>query len=175
MIKNILIIIGLLINLNLISGEIKGKVSKVIDGDTLILIDDDIQYIKRDRVVIKQQGKYKIRLANIDAPEKSQRFGKQSKQYLSKLIGESRIVVRFHQIDIYGRIVGVVYLVNSIGIVSYESVNECMVRDGYAWWYKGYSKRIQYGQLEEEARKKKLGIWREERNEKPWEYRKKNK
>ena len=54
------------------AGELAGRVVKVDDGDTLTIVDAD----KRQHV---------IRLADIDAPEKAQRFGARSRQSLAEL------------------------------------------------------------------------------------------
>ena len=45
-----------------------GKVVKVVDGDTLTILSNNRQY--------------KVRLVEIDAPERSQGFGQKSKQLL---------------------------------------------------------------------------------------------
>ena len=55
------------------AGTISGKVVSVADGDTITVLDAD-----------KQQ--HKIRLEGIDAPEKAQPYGKDSKKALSDLV-----------------------------------------------------------------------------------------
>ena len=50
-----------------------GKVVKITDGDTLVVLDASRQ-------------QHKIRLAGIDAPETKQPFGKRSKEALSALV-----------------------------------------------------------------------------------------
>ena len=120
---------------------------------------------------------FKIRLADIDAPEITQKFGEQAKTHLQMLIDGKRIKVIFHKIDMYGRIVGTIYLTDKIigiDISDNESINERMVRDGYAWWFKGYSKKYSFGKLEYEAQGFKRGIWSEENNIPPWIFRKQN-
>lgn len=159
------------------AAEITGTVKKVIDGDTIIVIDDDQEIIKtnHDKVIIQLQGKYKIRLADIDAPELKQPFGEQSKTHLQTLLDEQKVLIKFHQIDIYGRIVGTVYLINVFGFKTNESINEKMVKNGFAWWFRDYSKKIWFEKLENDAKLNKRGLWCEENNLPPWQYRKENK
>lgn len=54
------------------AGELRGRVVAVADGDTLTILDASRQ-------------QHRIRLAEIDAPEKRQPFGQRSKQSLSDL------------------------------------------------------------------------------------------
>ena len=54
------------------AGELRGRVVAVADGDTLTILDAGRQ-------------QHRIRLAEIDAPEKRQSFGQRSKQSLSDL------------------------------------------------------------------------------------------
>ena len=58
--------------------ELTGKVSKVIDGDTIELLAKENPY--------HHITKLKIRLYGIDAPELKQAYGKEAKKYLSALI-----------------------------------------------------------------------------------------
>jgi micrococcal nuclease len=65
----------------------------------------------------------------------------------------------------FGRIVGTIYLNN-------ESINEKMVKHGFAWWYAQYSNEIKFAKIEEEAKLAKRGMWITENNMPPWEFRK---
>ena len=50
-----------------------------------------------------------------------------------------------------------------------------MVKLGYAWAYKQYLKRpyaSEYIDAENEARNKKLGLWKQANPQPPWEFRK---
>lgn len=77
-------------------GGYLGKVVGVADGDTLTLL-----------VGTKQ---LKIRLAEIDAPERSQPYGTKAKHLLSDLVfGRSVRIVEVDR-DRYGRIVAQVYV-----------------------------------------------------------------
>ena len=75
---------------SLFSAEIKGKVIAVADGDTITVLDE------------MDQGKFKIRLDKIDAPEKKQAFGSKSKQFLSSLIFGKQVSIRYRAVDRYG-------------------------------------------------------------------------
>ena len=111
----------LLLAASLVSAETihQGKVVKIADGDTLTLLVDSKQL--------------KIRLSDIDTPEKKQPFGTRAKQALSDLaFGKQARVVEV-TVDRYGRIVGRVYIENI-------DVNRELVAQGFAWVYRKYSK-----------------------------------
>ena len=61
------------------------------DGDTLIVLTPEKQPIK-------------VRLAEIDAPEKSQAFGQRSKQSLSDLVFGKQVRIEQQDRDRYGRV-----------------------------------------------------------------------
>ncbi len=126
----------------LLSLTLQGRVVGVYDGDTYTLLVGHRQY--------------KIRMADIDAPEKHQPFGKRSKQALSGLIFGKDVKVVVKKKDRYGRYIGETY----VGDVW---VNKYMVCNGYAWAYrrflKGEKKRI-FLDCEEHARENKLGLWK---------------
>ena len=69
---------------------ITGKVVGISDGDTITVLDGNNQQTR-------------IRLAEIDAPESSQPYGKRSKQVLSDLIFGKEVYVEVQNIDRYGR------------------------------------------------------------------------
>ena len=73
------------------AATVTGKVTKVLDGDTVdILVADALPT--------------RIRLAQIDAPEKSQEFGLEARQTLSDLVLGKEVSVDFEKRDGYGRI-----------------------------------------------------------------------
>jgi len=118
----------------------QGKVVKIADGDTLTILVDNQQH--------------KIRLSDIDTPERKQPFGTRAKQ--------ARVVEV--TVDRYGRIVGRVY-------VGGIDVNRELVAQGYAWVYRKYSDDAELLRLEAEAKKKGLGLWAEPNPIPPWEWR----
>jgi len=113
----------------------------------------------------------KVRLACIDAPEYSQTRGAEAKESLQKMI-QNRIprVIKLNK-DRYGRTIGLLMLDN-------RNLNVEMVRRGQAFVYRQYLAscpalvKKQLVQAEEEARKKKIGVWQDNPPEYPWMFRK---
>ena len=94
-----------------------GEVISIKDGDTLILKD------KRDKL-------YKVRLADIDAPEIGQPFGRPAKRLLEDLVLEKVVRVNYTQVDKYGRLIGEVFLPDG------KMLNEEAIKAGLAWHYR---------------------------------------
>ena len=124
----------------------------VSDGDTLTALTDDKQQIK-------------IRLANIDAPEKNQPFGQRSKQSLSDLCFKKQADIKPQTIDRYGRTVAVVTCEG-------REANRHQVGMGLAWVYPKYNKDFSLPALEQGARLNGLGLWADRDPVPPWEWRK---
>ena len=150
MIRTILVLI--ILSSYLFSLELIGKVVKVSDGDTITILTND-------------KTQYKIRLNDIDAPEKKQAFGNKSKENLSNYIAGKTVKVEYKSTDKYKRILGTIYY-NNIDI------NLQQVKDGYAWVYKKYSKNKDYYNAEKISRDKKIGLWSDKNHLEPWEFRK---
>lgn len=79
------------------AAELHGQVVGVTDGDTVTVLDG-------------QRTQHKIRLAGIDAPEKSQPFGQRAKEHLSSLVFGRAVVVDAEKQDRYHRTVGKVLI-----------------------------------------------------------------
>jgi endonuclease YncB( thermonuclease family) len=105
----------------------------------------------------------KVRLTEIDAPEKRQLFGERSKQSLSNLVYGKRVKVNQQDRDRYGRVVGSVYTESL-------DVNTEQIR-GMAWIYRKYNRDRSLLALEQEARGAKRGLWSDLNPIPPWEYR----
>ena len=129
-----------------------GSVVSISDGDTLTLLVD------REQI--------RIRLAQIDAPEIGQPYGKKAKAALSALAFRKQARVEVVDIDRYGRTVGEVF---ADGI----DVNREMVREGHAWAYTKYSHTTEIIELEGGARAANKGLWAlpESQREPPWLWR----
>lgn len=144
--------IFLLLTTILVAEIITGKVITVTDGDTIKILDE------KNKV-------YKIRLNDIDAPEKKQAFGNKSKENLSKYIAGENVRVEYYKLDRYKRILGTVYFKD-------KDINKQQIIDGYAWVYKKYSKNNEYINQERISKNHKRGLWKDEKPIEPWEYRK---
>jgi endonuclease YncB( thermonuclease family) len=106
-----------------------------------------------------------VRLAEVDAPEKTQRFGTRSKQNLSSLCFRISAEVRPVSMDRYGRTVA---HVNCDG----RDAGAEQIRAGMAWVFVRYAAKGSplYG-LEREARAHRRGIWGDAQRVAPWEWR----
>jgi endonuclease YncB( thermonuclease family) len=134
--------------------QLSGKVVRVTDGDTFILLTSD-------------EYEYTIRLYGIDAPEYDQPYGIMASQALTDMIADRDVAVTIMDTDNYGRQVGQVY---HQGI----DINLGMVKNGHAWWYKQYA-RSNHGlaQAETQAREAGAGLWTGTRPVPPWLWRRK--
>lgn len=134
-----------------------GEVVAVADGDTITVLSEGVEH--------------KIRLSGIDAPEKSQAFGSQSKQSLSEMVFRKTVAVDYNKRDKYNRIVGKVLLEN-------QDINLEQIKRGLAWHYKKYEKeqeiedRSIYANEEYLARRDKKGLWLDKDITPPWIFRK---
>ena len=137
------------------------QVLKVSDGDTI-----NIQKVENGKFV---GGMLRIRMYGMDAPEKTQDYGIESKQALEKLVNGKTLEIEEKNRDRYGRTVAVVY-------VNGKNVNEEMVKNGNAWWYQEYDKKDTKMQAyQENAKKNKLGLFGKRGYVEPWNYRKEKK
>lgn len=124
----------------------------VSDGDTVTVRCGD-------------QDQEKVRLANVDAPEKKQAYGAVAKEFCSSLVFGKTVTVVGNKRDRYGRTVA------SITLPDGRDLGRELVRAGLAWWYEQYSKDPSFGQLEDEARKEKRGLWKDEFPIRPSDFR----
>lgn len=152
--KKILIFLFLLASCSMTTenGAISGKVISVADGDTMTILTSGKKHIK-------------IRLLGIDAPERGQDFGAVARQQLNNLCYGKTVTVENKGEDQYGRVLGVVY-------IDGMNVNEYMVRNGLAWYYKHFVNDPRLDSLEQLARKEKVNIWSRKNPMSPYEFRK---
>lgn len=132
---------------------LSGRVVAVSDGDTLTLL-------------TPEKSQVKIRLAEIDAPEKGQPYGEKSKQILSGLVFGKEVSVQSHSNDRYGRVLGRVF-------IDETDINLRMVEQGAAWAYDQYLTDQNIKKAETSARESQVGLWalQEEKIVPPWEWR----
>jgi endonuclease YncB( thermonuclease family) len=129
-----------------------GKVVAIADGDTITVLVD------REQV--------KVRLAEIDAPERGQPWGKRAAQALSQKIAGHVVQVETTFNDRYGR---------PVGHVRYDGrdINREMVREGHAWVYRKWMRDQTLLEDEEHAQAARAGLWGLAASERtpPWEWR----
>jgi endonuclease YncB( thermonuclease family) len=139
------------ISLSVQAETFSAKVIVVMDGDTVMLL--------RDR------EKLKVRLANIDAPEKDQPYGKQSRESLQEMVGKRQVQIDTQAVDQYGRIVGLIS-------VDGRSVNQEQVKRGMAWDYSHFHTNRTYLGLQSGAQQARRGLWAQDNPQPPWQWRK---
>ena len=127
------------------------KIKRVVDGDTVH--------------VFYQDEVYKIRLTEIDAPERDQPYGSNSTEYLKSLLKEGMVDVDISGTDRYGRKLGRLYW---RGI----DINRELVSAGYAWVYDQYVTDNSFYENQSKARNSKKGLWEDQNPLEPWNWRK---
>ncbi|EAT6228992.1 thermonuclease family protein [Escherichia coli] len=137
--------------LSTLNQEIQGKVIRVLDGDTIEVLQD--------------KKPIRVRLANIDAPEKKQAFGRWSTNQLKALLAGQSVTVSYTQTDRYGRIIGRVFTMNG------TEASRFMVQSGAAWVYERYNVDESLPALQREAQEQKRGLWADPKPVPPWEWR----
>lgn len=149
--KYIVPLLVILFSGSLCAAEIQGKVIRVFDGDTI--------------EVLQENKPVRVRLANIDAPEKKQAYGRWSTNQLKGLVAAQSVTVTYTQTDRYGRIIGRVFTTNGI------EANRFMVKSGAAWVYERYNTDKALPALQREALAHKRGLWADSQSVPPWEWR----
>ncbi|MDE1152822.1 MAG: thermonuclease family protein [Micavibrio sp.] len=152
-ILGILFVLVLLATTPVLAATLSGKVVSVADGDTITILTSDKVQVK-------------IRLVEIDAPEKDQPYGQNSKKALSDLVFGKDVTVEWGKTDRYKRTLGRVF-------VGDTDVNLQQVRQGAAWAYTQYLTDERIKQAETEARNAKAGLWALQADQimPPWEWR----
>ncbi|MDO8282782.1 MAG: thermonuclease family protein [Thermodesulfovibrionia bacterium] len=140
---------------------ITGKVTKVTDGDTVVILPEG-------------GGKsFTCRLYGIDTPEVSKKgkagqpYSEEADKELESLILGQDVKVTLTGDKTYKR---EVCFIEKNGV----DINLEMVRRGYAWAYRQYLDRphsSDYINAEEAARSRRSGLWQQANPTPPWEFR----
>lgn len=145
------------------------NVTEVFDGDSFNLSAANGKTVR-------------VRLAGIDAPERSQPFSNKAKESLSSLLASGEITLEPLKVDKYERwIANVRVNGNDVGLTQ--------LHRGYAWFFVRYRQDLsnamqtQYANAERDARDARVGLWaglNAKGNpglypEPPWEFRQKKK
>ena len=129
----------------------RGDVVRILDGDTVEVLD-----------AAKQT--HRVRLANIDAPERRQAFGEVARQALAAMAYRQKIEVIDKGGDQYGRRIGVLML-------NGRDLNAAMIGQGLAWVYARYNSDPSLPALEQKARAARIGLWADQNPIPPWQFR----
>lgn len=152
------LLLGACLALTVRAETLEGRVIAIQDGDTLTVLD-------------AQHVEHRIRLMGIDAPEKRQPWGDQSKAHLGRLTFGQTVTVDWRKRDRYQRIVG--------KVLTSDGADACLaqVTAGLAWHYTKYQReqtpedREAYAAAEATARASGAGLWQDTHPIPPWEWR----
>lgn len=153
-----LLLIGILTSSTLpvfAADRLEIDVKYVSDGDTL-------------KAIIKPSGEAEwVRLAQIDAPEKNQPFGLESKALLINLL-DCPAPLQLENLgrDKYDRIIGEIYCGG-------QSINSEMVQIGGAWVYTRFATDPTMAGKENAAKEQQKGLWALSAPIAPWIWRRK--
>lgn len=131
--------------------EFSGKVIAVMDGDTLL--------------VIREGHPVKVRLTEVDAPEKAQPFGAASQKSLAEMTMGKQVKVVSRAVDDYGRLLATAF-------AGELNVNHEQVRRGMAWEYSRFHSNRELMALQREAQQARRGLWAGEDPVEPSQWRK---
>ena len=130
----------------------KGRVVSISDGDSIT-----VTHSGREEV---------IRLFGVDSPEHGQAFSRAAREFTSRMVFGKTVSVDVETHDRYGRSVAWVTMPDG------RSLNEELVRSGYAWWYCHYDpNNPRLAELEQEARAARRGLWADKHPTPPWKFR----
>ena len=135
--------------------ELNCSVGKVYDGDTL--------------TASCEEGRLKVRVFGIDAPEMGQKpWGSYSRDLFSQMMPDGKVRLHVTDIDRYGRVVARV-------LDGDQDLGLALVRQGGAVVYRRYNKSEEYRSAQARAKQDGLGIWSEPgAHQEPWEWRRLN-
>ena len=140
----------------LFAGGVSGEylkdmsVTKVVDGDT---------------VYASYKGKiHKMRLLEIDAPERDQPMGNESTAFLKGLLIDKLIDADITGQDRYERDLAKIY-------VKGKDINRIMVSNGMAWVYDAYVTDQSFYKNQALAQTQQLGVWSTGDAIPPWTWR----
>lgn len=145
-----LLLLPLLFAFAVHAAEFTGRVVAVHDGDTV-------------RVLVGRK-QVKCRLANIDAPELGQAFGRNARQALANLVFQHTVRVEDLGEDRYRRELCLLYTEDG-------QANRAMVAGGMAWVYTRYNTDPGLPPIEAAARSDRLGLWADPHATPPWVWR----
>lgn len=138
--------------------EVTGSVIKNHDGDTIKLQTAD-------------RGVIDVRFSSADTPETGQAYWRAARGYLREIVASKPVTIWCYKKDRYEREVCHVS-------VNGSDAGLALVQQGYAWYAHMFSHELTasqqeaYPEAEEQARRKRIGLWQDASPMPPWECRK---
>jgi micrococcal nuclease len=129
---------------------IDGIVVGIVDGDTID--------------VLKDKQVFRIRILDMDAPEKGQPFGKPAKNLMAELVFQKTVHCVWKSKDRYGRFLATVKCQG-------QDVALVMIQKGMAWKYYDCI-NANYLNAMNQAKAKRIGLWQDKRSMDPHDWRK---
>ena len=122
------LVITFSLSCTVVRADFTAKVQRVVDGDTIHVVD-------------KAGQKFKVRLTGIDAPEQNQPYGLASTYHLRGLLLNKLVLLKSkpkngkpYSVDRYKRVLAKI-------ILDGRDINLSQVLSGYAWHFKRYQKQ----------------------------------
>jgi endonuclease YncB( thermonuclease family) len=145
---------------------IVGRVIRVIDGDTLLMQAND-------------NLRQSVRIGWIDAPEPAQPYGREAREYLSRLVSGGDVRAECPKLDHRTSVVCKVWArpTDCETCARTIDVGLAQVAGGMAWWHRRYAleqsaeDRARYESAEQAARQGRRGLWAGKNPLPPWEWR----
>jgi micrococcal nuclease len=137
--------------LGLSVSALSAEITYFYDGDTVKIVDAGYAY--------------KLRLTDIDAPERNQAYGKKSRRALMQLCSGANVQVYLSGIDKYQRKLGKLVCNNT-------DASQFMISNGHAWFNARYSNDQSLAFAQQRAYNNHLGLWNAKQQTPPWVWRK---
>ena len=128
-----------------------GKVTRVVDGDTVAF-------------KVHKGPVEKVRLADIDTPERDQPWGTEATTALRQWSMSKPARIEVVDTDRYGRLVATLW-------VDDENINRKLVKEGHAWVYRRYLRDTSLIKLQARAKSTSTGLWSSENVIEPSDWR----
>jgi micrococcal nuclease len=135
-----------------------GKVVKVVDGDTLLV------------VPLKGKNASRVRLFSVDCPELDQPSGREARRATIRLARGNRVQVAPKDGDKRTKLVIAEVTVGGV------SLAESLLNSGFAWHLRGPAPGPELAKIQEEAKAAKRGLWAaKDEPVPPWKWRERQK
>lgn len=140
---------------------VRARLHRAKDGDSLLVYQPNGQPAH-------------LRIAGIDAPERSQPYSKAARKALETLLDGRPLSYRPLKQDQYGR---QIVILHSHDGTQRIDVGQAMLEAGLAWYFRRYERdlpaalRLPYQQAENQARQQHRGLWSEAQPLAPWSFR----